>query len=161
RPSAEEIICLPDGRFGFKVVDPATGKRKAAFEYDEVRGAEEHAEDAERLRLYYVAMTRAIDRLIVSGSVDGGARDARTPLGWVLDAGALAELGHGGVVREDAGLLVGIARFSREAGPPVEALAGEEQLSLFAEVGQAAAVPAPQLAPLEPIAPPPAERVRR
>src|SRR5262249_12920710 len=56
RPSAEEIICLPDGRFGFKVVDPATGKRKAAFEYDEVRGAEEHAEEAEPLRLYYLAM---------------------------------------------------------------------------------------------------------
>ena len=35
--SGEEIICLPDGRFGFKVVDPATGRRVAAFEYDEVR----------------------------------------------------------------------------------------------------------------------------
>ena len=30
RTSGEEIICLPDGRFGFKVVDPATGKRIAA-----------------------------------------------------------------------------------------------------------------------------------
>ena len=29
KPSGEEIICLPDGRFGFKVVDPATGKREA------------------------------------------------------------------------------------------------------------------------------------
>ena len=25
--SGEEIICLPDGRFGFKVVDPLTGRR--------------------------------------------------------------------------------------------------------------------------------------
>ena len=37
----------------------------------------------ERLRLYYVAMTRAIDRLIVSGAVDE-RRD--TPIGWVLVA---------------------------------------------------------------------------
>src|SRR4029453_11444095 len=66
----EEIICLPDGRFGFKVVDPLTGNRLAAFSYDAVRSAEEAADEAERLRLYYVAMTRAIDRLIVAGSVD-------------------------------------------------------------------------------------------
>src|SRR5690348_18510725 len=36
----EEIICLPDGRFGFKVVDPLTGRRVAAFEYDAVRSEE-------------------------------------------------------------------------------------------------------------------------
>src|SRR3989441_6477087 len=91
RPSGEEIICLPDGRFGFKVVDPSTGRRMAAFEYDEVRSAEENAEQAERLRLYYVAMTRAIDRLIVSGSVDLERRDAQTPIGWVLDRLGLEE----------------------------------------------------------------------
>ena len=35
-----------------------------------MREAEREAERAERLRLYYVAMTRAIDRLIVSGAID-------------------------------------------------------------------------------------------
>src|SRR3712207_8551261 len=33
----------------------------------------------------YVAMTRAVDRLIVSGSIDQGRKaDERTPIGWVL-----------------------------------------------------------------------------
>ena len=49
----------------------------AAFEYEEVRSAEEAAEEAERLRLYYVAMTRAIDRLIVAGSVDSAGPTRR------------------------------------------------------------------------------------
>src|SRR5207302_976442 len=30
----EEILCLPDGRFGFKVADPSTGRRKGAFDGD-------------------------------------------------------------------------------------------------------------------------------
>src|SRR5581483_12322489 len=36
RPSGDEIICLPDGRFGFKVVDPSSGRRRPAFDYDAV-----------------------------------------------------------------------------------------------------------------------------
>jgi len=42
----EEILCLPDGRFGFKVVDPSSGKRKGAFDYEAVKAAEEEAGDA-------------------------------------------------------------------------------------------------------------------
>ena len=43
-------------------------------------------DEAERLRLYYVAMTRAKERLIVSGSIDREKKaDAATPIGWVLD----------------------------------------------------------------------------
>src|SRR5437764_1184113 len=85
RQDADEILCLPDGRLGFRVADPASGKRLSTAEYEEVKEAEQHAEEAERLRLYYVAMTRAIDRLIVSGAIDPerGA-DAGTPIGWVL-----------------------------------------------------------------------------
>src|SRR2546423_13152109 len=71
-PRADEILARADGRFGFKVVHPATGGKHAVFDYDRVRAAEQADEDAERLRLYYVAMTRTIDRLIVSGAVDPG-----------------------------------------------------------------------------------------
>ena len=82
---ADEILVLPDGRFGFKVAHPLTGKRHAAFAYEAVKHAEEEAEIAERRRLYYVAMTRAIDRLIVSGSIDPAKQaDRETPIGWVL-----------------------------------------------------------------------------
>src|SRR5439155_19502828 len=95
---------LPDGRFGFKVADPSTGRRKGAFDYEAVKQAETEAEEAERRRLYYVAMTRAIDRLIVSGSLDPSRQaDSNTPIGWVpdrlggveLDGDAPAELERG------------------------------------------------------------------
>ncbi len=80
-PAADEILALSDGRFGFKVVHPATGVSHGVFGYDEVREAGMEADRHERRRLYYVAMTRAIDRLIVSGAIDE-RRD--TPIGWVL-----------------------------------------------------------------------------
>ena len=51
-----------------------------------MKEAASEQEHAERLRLYYVAMTRAIDRLIVSGAIDPGrTADRSTPIGWVLD----------------------------------------------------------------------------
>ncbi len=162
RPTGEEIICLPDGRFGFKVVDPASGKRKPAFEYDEVRSAEERAEEAERLRLYYVAMTRAIDRLIVAGSVDPERRDSRTPIAWVLDRLGLVELAEGEIVRDEARLRVLVDRYtpaepSERREPAVE----QRQLSLFEVDGSVAAPAALPLPTLEPIAAPPVERIRR
>ncbi len=73
-PSPDEILALPDGRFGFRVADPVTAKRRGAFDYEAVKEARQEAERAERLRLYYVAMTRAKERLIVSGSVDFGSK---------------------------------------------------------------------------------------
>src|SRR5439155_437181 len=68
---------------GFQVADPVTSRRRGAFAYAEVRDARKAEERAERLRLYYVAMTRAIDRLIVSGAIDDERR-GETPIGWVL-----------------------------------------------------------------------------
>ena len=79
-PSTDEILVGTDGRFGFRVIDPTSGKRKGVFSYEEVREAEKREDRAERLRLYYVAMTRAVDRLIVSGRdrprAAAGSRDA-------------------------------------------------------------------------------------
>ncbi len=84
-PSPDEILALSDGRFGFRVADPVTTKRRGAFDYDDVREARRLEEEAEKLRLYYVAMTRAKERLIVSGSIDRERKaDESTPIGWVL-----------------------------------------------------------------------------
>src|SRR5256886_2485117 len=58
-----EILALSDGRFGFRVADPITSKPRGAYAYDAVKEARKAEERAERLRLYYVAMTRANDRL--------------------------------------------------------------------------------------------------
>src|SRR5205814_5818109 len=84
-PPSDEILALSDGRFGFRVADPVTSERRGAFEYEAVREARKLEERAERLRLYYVAMTRAQDRLLVSGAIDPTrATDETTPIGWVL-----------------------------------------------------------------------------
>ena len=160
RTSGEEIICLPDGRFGFKVADPATGKRKPAFAYDEVRDAEEQAEEGERLRLYYVAMTRAIDKLIVAGSVDSEKREGRTPIGWVLERLEVAELDDGELVRGDARLALAVDRYEPAVEISEQPAAEPSQLSLFESAAAAPEPVVPTLAPLEPIIVPP-ERVRR
>jgi ATP-dependent exoDNAse (exonuclease V) beta subunit len=170
-PSPDEILALPDGRFGFRVADPVTAKRRGAFDYEAVKEARQEAERAERLRLYYVAMTRAKERLIVSGSVDlGTEREVPTPIAWVLDRlEADEELASAGdtpleLVRDDARLLVRVDRHRPEE-PVVEVeeeAAEEGQLALFAAVEDVSALPAaPELPPLLALPEPPLLRVRR
>jgi ATP-dependent helicase/nuclease subunit A len=167
-PSSDEILALADGRFGFRVADPITSKRRGAFAYEEVRQAQQAAERAERLRLYYVAMTRAIDRLIVSGAIDPTREaDETTPIGWVLsrlglrdglDAAAEAPVE---VERGGARLVVGVDRFRPEEPSAQEEAAEPGQLSLFEAVPEDAPPHAPTLPPLVAIPPPPLHRVRR
>jgi ATP-dependent exoDNAse (exonuclease V) beta subunit len=168
RHDADEILCLPDGRLGFRVAEPSTGKRLSTSEYESVKTAEQDAEGAERLRLYYVAMTRAIDRLIVSGAIDQDRKaDANTPIGWVLDRLDASELEGAGdlpieIERGGARLLIRLDRHSPEAAvePPPAVV---EQLELFevTENGDAPAEPAVALAPLAEVPAPPLHRVRR
>jgi ATP-dependent helicase/nuclease subunit A len=169
-PSPDEILALPDGRFGFRVADPVTAKRRGAFDYEAVKEARQEAERAERLRLYYVAMTRAKERLIVSGAVDlGSERETPTPIAWVLERlDADEELARAGeapveLVRRDARLLVRLDRFHPEEPTAGEAeQAGEGQLELFAALEEIAAPPpAPELPPLVALPEPPLHRVRR
>ena len=91
--------------------------------YQDVKETQDRAEEAERLRLYYVAMTRAMERLIVSGSVDRSSeRDEQTPIGWVLQRLALGEeldradaAGPVEVERGNAGVVLRIDRFAPAA----------------------------------------------
>jgi ATP-dependent helicase/nuclease subunit A len=162
RSDADEILCLPDGRLGFRVADPASGKRLPTAEYDEVKAAERDAEEAERRRLYYVAMTRAIDRLIVSGATSQGAADAGTPIGWVLDRLEAGELADAVIERDGARLLLRVDRFAEEPSVVEEVAPLEEQLELFAvSENGGGLVEAPTLAPLAEIPRPPLHRVRR
>jgi len=162
-PAPDEILALSDGRFGFK----------GTSEYAEVKAARKSADDAERLRLYYVAMTRAIDRLIISGAIDPDRPSERTtPIGWVLERlnarGELADAGREPVELERGGarLLVRVDRFEPEPSDKVSL--GEEeraeepgQLVLFSEGGEPAQPVAPRLPELVPIPVPPLEPVRR
>jgi ATP-dependent exoDNAse (exonuclease V) beta subunit len=168
-PSPDEILALPDGRFGFRVADPVTAKRRGAFDYEAVKEARQEAERAERLRLYYVAMTRAKERLIVSGSVDLGAeRETPTPIAWVLDRlDADEELAQAGdvpleLVRGDARLLVRVDRYRPEPAAADEPKLEGGQLALFGAIEEVAAPPAaPELPPLVALPEPPLYRVRK
>ena len=166
-PDPDEILALSDGRFGFRVAHPFTSERRAAFDYEAVREARREEERAERLRLYYVAMTRAIDRLIVAGSIDRGRRaDLATPIGWVLSRlEADQELAAGGAepVELERGGATIVVRVDRGAAEPaVEPVTAEvgAQLSLFAALPAGPAPVAPVLAPLAPLPVPAPHDVR-
>jgi ATP-dependent helicase/nuclease subunit A len=172
-PGVDEILALPDGRFGFRVADPATGTRKPTTAYEEVRAASREEAEAERRRLYYVAMTRAIDRLIIAGSIDPEkAADERTPIGWVLERLEVPSLDDAAeapleLERERARVLVRLDRFAPAAAEEIGAEPETEiepgQLTLFETNGSGSApvTRAPTLPPLEPVPEPPLHRVRR
>src|SRR5438128_2394266 len=167
-PSADEILALADGRFGFRVVHPTRGERMPVFGYEEVREAGREEDRAERLRLYYVAMTRAVDRLIVSGAIDLEREAERTtPIGWVLGRlranAELAEIGREPLELERGGarVLVRADRYAPEPEAPAREPAEPGQLALFAADGEPTVRVAPKLPELVPIPVPPLDRVRR
>ncbi len=169
-PSTDEIIVGTDGSFGFRVIDPSSGKRKGVFKYEDVRAAEKREDRAERLRLYYVAMTRAIDRLIVSGAIDPDrTQDRETPIGWVLTRlGAEAEVESAATTepieleRGDARFVLAVDRFGARpvAVEPLPA-DGEGQLALFSELPTEPVPRGYRLPELEPLPLPSLHRVRR
>ncbi len=159
----------------FKVVVVADAGREragpdAADEFlafaEATREAEKAAEDEERLRLYYVAMTRAIDRLMVSGAVGEGRE---TPIRWILSRldceQELAEAGEPvELVREGATFLVRVDRpVDRDTvDEVVPAVADPDgQLALFAQVPSAPAARGYRLPELAEVLQPPLHRVRR
>ncbi|HUG64563.1 MAG TPA: UvrD-helicase domain-containing protein [Gaiellaceae bacterium] len=172
----EEIVALSDGRFGFRMVHPTRGKREGVFHWDAVKEAASEQEAEERLRLYYVAMTRAIDRLVVSGAIDPDrAADRATPIGWVLerleahDVVVSADDIPVEVERGDARFVVTVARHSPEAlADDPEADSGddldddsERQLLLFDEIPAGRPRLGVQLPQLAEIPAPPPHDVRR
>lgn len=163
-PSADEILCLPDGRFAFRVVNPVTGERAGAFGYDDVRREEHAAEQAENRRLLYVAMTRAIDRLILSGAIDPTSkRDGSAPLRWVLlrlelDVEAIGDAKPVEVERDAARVLVRVDR--RADDQEFETEPAIDQLELFAGANGGAVREAPELPPLPPVPEPPTTPIR-
>jgi ATP-dependent exoDNAse (exonuclease V) beta subunit len=168
-PSTDEILVRADGSFGFRVIDPKSGKRRGVFDYEQVREAEKREDRAERLRLYYVAMTRAVDRLIVSGAIDlDRSQDRETPIGWVLERlGATGDVesassGPVELERGDARFLLTVdRRRAPEPEPVVELLDEEGQLALFSELPTEPPPRGYRLPELVPPELPPLHRVRR
>jgi ATP-dependent helicase/nuclease subunit A len=114
-------------------------------------------------------MTRAIDRLIVSGSLDlEKPPETRTPIGWVLDRlGGVEPPAEGETLeieRGEARLLFRRSGLLPDAVPAEPALteAEEAQLALFSLEGQGSVEEAePPLPPLVPLAEPPLHDPRR
>jgi ATP-dependent helicase/nuclease subunit A len=78
-----------DGRFGLRLAEPGTGRRESALDYKALGEERVATESREERRLFYVAMTRARDRLILSGAAKLDAWPALEngggggPIAWI------------------------------------------------------------------------------
>ncbi len=73
-------------RLGLQIRRPGSGERLNALWYDELREEQREVEAAEERRLFYVAVTRAQERLIISGAAtfhDWHEANRQAPIGWV------------------------------------------------------------------------------
>jgi ATP-dependent helicase/nuclease subunit A len=76
-----------DGRFGLRLSEPGTGKHAPALDYKALGEEQAEAEEMEERRLFYVAMTRAKERLILSGAAKleawAPAGGGGSPIAWI------------------------------------------------------------------------------
>ena len=73
-----------EGRVGLEVASLSGGSH-SAMHMDEIKAEQDALADEEERRIFYVAMTRAQRRLIVSGAVDASKWDPPKPLGTPMD----------------------------------------------------------------------------
>src|SRR3954471_10862993 len=74
----------PDGRVGLEVMSLGGGSH-GAMEMEAIKAEQEEQAEQEERRIFYVGMTRAQSRLIVSGAVDASKWDPPKPLGTPMD----------------------------------------------------------------------------
>jgi ATP-dependent helicase/nuclease subunit A len=86
----DRLLIGADGEVGLRLATPGGGETVPALAYERLAAAAALDEDAEERRLFYVAMTRARDRLILSGSTDpernADPRPGGPPLDWIAPA---------------------------------------------------------------------------
>ena len=87
-----------DGRLGLRLGEPGTGRPLPALAYRELGEEQAAAEAQEERRLFYVAMTRARERLILSGAAKLDAWECRALADGVDRAGGRGRR-RGGAVR--------------------------------------------------------------
>jgi ATP-dependent exoDNAse (exonuclease V) beta subunit len=78
-----------DGRFGMRLGEPGSGRREPVLDFKALVQERQQAEQAEERRLFYVAMTRARERLVLSGAArlqSWPDKNRGTPIGWIAPA---------------------------------------------------------------------------
>ncbi|HEU0316085.1 MAG TPA: 3'-5' exonuclease, partial [Solirubrobacteraceae bacterium] len=132
RPPSEIVRVDRAGRLGLRLSRAGAGGRENALDYRAIGDAQREAQEAEERRLFYVAATRAQERLVLSGALkfegfigDGGATGGG-PAAWLAPAfvpqlGEVMERGGGVVDRDGVRISVRIGRpgdLPREAEAP-------------------------------------------
>ena len=87
RAARNELSALqvsPDGRIGLQL-QSLGGGRVSAPEWDRIKAERDRADEAEEKRIFYVAMTRAEEQLVVSGATDVEKWPDAQPLGRPMD----------------------------------------------------------------------------
>jgi ATP-dependent helicase/nuclease subunit A len=124
RPPAAIVRVSADGRIGLRLARAGVGGRESALAYKELGEEQRAAEDGEERRLFYVAMTRARERLVLSGAakVEGWTEGGPTgggPIAWIAPAffpnlGTL--IGEGGGVIDRDGVRLALRLIGPEDG---------------------------------------------
>jgi ATP-dependent exoDNAse (exonuclease V) beta subunit len=121
RPPSEIVRVTPDGRLGLRLSRAGFAGRENALDYRAIGDERRQAQEAEERRLFYVAVTRAQERLVLSGALkfdgflgEGGATGGG-PAAWLAPAfvpalGEVMERGGGEVDRDGARIAVRIGR---------------------------------------------------
>jgi ATP-dependent helicase/nuclease subunit A len=93
RPPSAMLRVSDDGRLGLRLARAGAGGRESALDYTAIGEAVRAAEEAEERRLFYVAMTRARERLLLSGAarlqgwLEGNPkRVGGGPIAWIAPA---------------------------------------------------------------------------
>ncbi|MGH2876255.1 MAG: UvrD-helicase domain-containing protein, partial [Solirubrobacteraceae bacterium] len=135
RPPSELLRVGADGRIGIRLARAGAAGRESALDYKALGEDQQRAAEAEERRLFYVAVTRARERLILSGATRFDWLTGQTtstgggPVAWIApafvpDLGELVEAGGGEVAREGTRIAVRIGIPPEPGSAATPAVAG-------------------------------------
>jgi ATP-dependent helicase/nuclease subunit A len=115
-----EILRVAGDRLGLRLARPGGGGRENALEYAALGSESRQAEEREERRLLYVAMTRARERLVLSGAArfevwQAGSGRTAGPISWIApafvpDLPAVVQEGGGDVEADGTHVVVRVER---------------------------------------------------
>ncbi len=87
RPSPDDRLFVDGERVGLRLWRPGEGEGTKALDFEELRAERRARERQEESRVFYVALTRARERLLLSGTVDfrswPSESDTSPPITWL------------------------------------------------------------------------------